>query len=66
MLTNRHMEKLTATRARFTTRGLLRSLTWQPTILQPVPSNNKDDEAGAVDEEAIHNEVFLTQTPGGF
>jgi hypothetical protein len=66
MLTNRRMEKLTAARARFTTRGLLDTPTWQPNILQPVPSNDDDDEAGAVDEEAIHNEVFLAQTPGAF
>lgn len=64
MLTNRRMEKLTAVRARFTARGLLKSPTWQPNILQSVPSNDNDDQYGAVDEEAIHNEVFLAQTPG--
>lgn len=64
MLTNRRMEKLTAARARFTARGLLKSPTWQPRGLHPVPSNDDDDQAGAADEEAIHNEVFLAQTPG--
>ena len=65
MLTNRRMEKLTAARARFTARGLLKFPTWQPRVLHPVPSNDEDDQAGAADEEAIHNEVFLAQTPGG-
>lgn len=64
MVTNRRMEKLTAARARFTARGQLKSPTWQPRVLHPVPSNDDDDQAGAADEEAIHNEVFLAQTPG--
>lgn len=66
MLTNRRMEKLTAARVRFTVRSLLKSPTWQPRIPHPVPSNDDDDESGAADEEAIHNEVFLAQTPGGY
>ena len=64
MLTNRRMEKLTAARVRFTTRGLLKTPAWQPRNPQPVPSNDDDDQSGAADEEAIHNEVFLAQTPG--
>ena len=66
MFTNRLMEKLTAARSRFTTQGLLKSPTWQPRNLHPVPSNDDDDHSGAADEEAIHNEVFLAQTPGEF
>jgi len=66
MLTNRRAEKLTAARVRFTTQGLLESPTWQPRMPHPVPSNDDDDESGAADEEAIHNEVFLAQTPGGY
>jgi len=65
MLTNRHMEKLTAARVRFTTQGLLKSPTWQPCVLHPIPSNDDDDQSGAADEDAIHSEVFLAQTPGG-
>lgn len=65
MLTNRRMEKLTAARAWFTAQGLLKSPIWQPRVLHPVPSNDDDDQAGAADEEAIHNEVFLPQTSGG-
>ena len=65
MLTNRHMEKLTAAQAQFTARGLLKSPTWQPRVPHPVPSNDDNDQAGAADEEAIHNEVFLPQRPGG-
>lgn len=64
MLTNRRMEKLTAARVRFTAQGLLTSPTWQPRMPHPVPSNDDDDQSGA-DEGAIHNEVFLAQTPGG-
>jgi len=64
MLTNQRMEKLTAVRVRFTTRGLLKSPTWQSRIPHPVPSNDDDDQSGAADEDAIHNEVFLAQTPG--
>lgn len=64
MLTNRRMEKLTAARVRFTVQGLLNSPTWQPRLPHPVPSNDDDDQSGAADEDAIHNEVFLAQTPG--
>jgi len=66
MLTNRRIEKLTAARVRFTARGLLKSPTWQPRIPHPVPSNDDDDQSGPVDEDAIHNEVFLAQTPGEY
>jgi hypothetical protein len=65
VLTNQRMEKLTAAQVRFTAQGLLKSPTWQPRILHPVPSNDDDDQSGAADEDAIHNEVFLAQTPGG-
>ena len=64
MLTNTRMEKLTAARVRFTAGGLLKTPTWQPRIPQMGPFNDDDDQSGAADEEAIHNEVFLAQTPG--
>ena len=64
ILTNRRMEKLTAARVRFTAQGLLNSPTWQARCLHPVPSNDDDNHSGAADEDAIHNEVFLAQTPG--
>lgn len=64
ILTNRRMEKLTAARAHFTARGLLSFPTWQARIPCPIPSNDDDDQSGEVDGDAIHNEVFLAQTPG--
>ena len=66
MLTNRRLEKLAAARVRFTTQGLLKSPTWQPRTSSTIPSNDDDDQSGAADEDAIHNEVFLAQTPGEF
>ena len=64
MLTNRRMEKLAAARVHFATQGILNSPTWQSRIPHPVASNDDDDQSGAADEDAIHNEVFLAQTPG--
>ena len=64
MLTNQRMEKLAAARIHFTLQGLLRIPTWQPRLLLPVPSDDDEDQSGAVHENAIHNEVFLAQTHG--
>lgn len=64
METNRRLEKLAAVRAVFTTRGMLNSPTWQPRIPYSMPSNDDDDQSGAAEEGAIHNEVFLAQTSG--
>jgi hypothetical protein len=64
MQTNQRMEKLTAARIKFTSQGILTSPTWQPRLLRPVPSDDDEDQSGAAYEDAIHNEVFLTQTHG--
>ena len=64
MLTNQQMEKLAAARIHFTLQGLLRIPTWQPRLLLPVPSDDDEDQSGAVHKNAIHNEVFLAQTHG--
>lgn len=64
MLTNQRMEKLTAARVHFTSLGMLNVPTWQPRLPRPVPSDEDDDQCGAADEDAIHNEVFLAQTHG--
>lgn len=62
MLINQRMEKLTATRVCFTSQGILKFPTWQPQLLHLVPSDDDDDQSGAVHEDAFHNEVFLAQT----
>ena len=64
METNRRAEKLTAARAHFTSHGMLDTPTWQPRVPYCAPSDNEEDQAGAAEEGAIHNEVFLTQTHG--
>ena len=64
MLTNQQMEKLAAARTNFTLQGLFRIPTWQPRLLPPVPSDDDEDQSGAVHENTIHNEVFLAQTHG--
>ena len=64
METNRRSEKLTAARAIFTAHGMLNFPTWQPRAPHPVPSNNDEDQFGAAEEGAIHNEVFLAQSHG--
>jgi len=65
MLTNQRMEKLTAARAHFTSQGIFTFPTWQPRLPPPVPSDDDDeDQSGATNEDAIHNEVFLAQTHG--
>ena len=64
MQTNHHSEKLSAIRASFTARGMLNFPTWQPRIPHPVPSDNDEDQSGTAEEDAVYNEVFLTQTHG--
>ena len=64
MLTNQRMEKLAFARIQFTSQGILKFPTWQPRLLQLVPSDDDDDQSGAAHEDAIHNEVFLAQTHG--
>jgi len=64
MLINQRMEKLTAARVYFTSKGMLDSPTWQPRLPHLVPSDNDDDQSGAAHEDAIHSEVFLAQTHG--
>ena len=64
METNRRVEKLSAARAVFTARGMLNFPTWQPRVFHPVPSDNDEDQSGAAEEGAIHNEVFLAQSHG--
>ena len=64
METNRRLEKLTAARAVFTAHGMLDFPTWQPRAPHPIPSNNNEDQFGAAEEDAIHNEVFLVQSHG--
>jgi hypothetical protein len=64
MLTNQRMEKLTATRVRFTSQGMLKFPTWQPRLPRTIPSDDDDDQSGAAHEDALHNEVFLAQTNG--
>jgi len=64
MQTNRRTEKLTAARARFTSRRMLDVPTWQPRVPHPIPSDNDEDQSGEAEEGAIYNEVFLPQTHG--
>jgi len=66
MQTNRRAEKLTAVRASFTSRGMLDVPTWQPRIPYPFPSDDEEDQAGAAEDGAIYNEVFLAKTHGTF
>ena len=63
METNRRAEKLSAARAVFTARGMLKFPTWQPRAPHPIPSDDEEDQSGAA-EGAIHNEVFLAQSHG--
>ena len=64
MLINQRMEKLTAARTHFSSQGMLKFSTWQPRLPRLVPSDDDEDQSGAVHEDAIHNEVFLAQTHG--
>jgi hypothetical protein len=64
MLINQRTEKLTAARAHFTSQGILKFPTWQPRLLRAIPSDDDEDQSGAVHEDVIHNEVFLAQTHG--
>ena len=64
MLTNQRMEKLAAAHIRFTLQGILKIPTWQPQLLPLVPLDDDEDQSGATDKDAIHNEVFLAQTHG--
>jgi hypothetical protein len=66
MQTSCRAEKLSAARAVFTTRGLLDFPTWQPRLPHPVPSDSDEDQSGAAEEGAIHNEVFLPRCHGNF
>ena len=42
--------------------GMLDIPAWQPRVPYPVPLDNEEDQSGAAEEGAIHNEVFLAQT----
>lgn len=67
MQTNSRAEKLSTARTMFTARGMLTCPTWQPRLPHPVPSNSdddQDDQSGAAEEGAIHNEVLLPLTHG--
>jgi len=62
MLINQRLEKLTTAWVHFTLQGMLNSPTWQPRLPHLIPSDNDNDQSGAVHEDAIHNKVFLAQT----